>query len=475
MASDKRDFKDFAKFPGSLIAGIYTFPPLYHDDSMDRQREWKAFVRLVNNKNIKPGIDWDINSQKTKAIINANYTTNVPIAKGWYAQFWVESGIANGKITRHEATYTLPKNEGKANERNVIQQALILGRSKWLKRKQEGGREKGESRIQKKYKDKRRYFPMLLHKYENESKHIVFPALGQPKLDGIRATINLCLSLNCSKKQIAKATINNVDIYSRTQKDLPGFDMHRKELLELLKNCWSADKGSLYLDGEFYKHGLRLQEISGAVTDEKKNTDKTKATEFHIFDAWYPNEELTSRPFVERFRFLRSKFNHVFAKSKPKWLKLIETKKIKSSDDVDSTYQQFLSLKYEGLIIRNAAGPYLYHPTRQSNALRSREVLKIKQRHSAEYEIVDFTQGTKGRDKGALLWVCKVANGKTFVATPKNTTYVKRYKLFADLEKQNNLLFKNKYLGKMMTIEYEDLSKLKVPLRAKALIVRDYE
>jgi hypothetical protein len=35
--------------------------------------------------------------------------------------------------------------------------------------------------------------------------------------------------------------------------------------------------------------------------------------------------------------------------------------------------------------------------------------------------------------------------------------------------------FKKDYYGKMMTVEFEDWSKDKIPLRAKAVTIRDYE
>ena len=99
--------------------------------------------------------------------------------------------------------------------------------------------------------------------------------------------------------------------------------------------------------------------------------------------------------------------------------------------------------------------------------------------YSDEFEVVDFEQGTKGRDKGAIMWVCKTnqaTNGtnKLFSVTPKNTTYEERYKAFKEANANNKKGFNTKFKGRMMTVEYEDLSKDNVPLRAKAVGFREH-
>lgn len=95
----------------------------------------------------------------------------------------------------------------------------------------------------------------------------------------------------------------------------------------------------------------------------------------------------------------------------------------------------------------------------------------MKKKMTDEFEVVNYTEGSRGKDKGAIIWVAKTKDGAFFNVTPKNITYEERYALFAECKKH----FKTKYLGRMLTVEYEDLSKTNVPQRAKAVGFRDYE
>ena len=102
-------------------------------------------------------------------------------------------------------------------------------------------------------------------------------------------------------------------------------------------------------------------------------------------------------------------------------------------------------------------------------------MLKRKARFTDEFELVDFTQGTKGKDIGAVIWILKTHDtNKTFNATPKDITYEERYKLYKKSVLNNKKGFNNNYKGRMMTVEYEDLSKDKVPLRAKSICFREH-
>jgi hypothetical protein len=87
--------------------------------------------------------------------------------------------------------------------------------------------------------------------------------------------------------------------------------------------------------------------------------------------------------------------------------------------------------------------------------------------------VVDFDEGKKGKDKGAIIWILKTHDtDKQFNATPKNTTYEERYKLYKEAIAEKG--FTNKFKGRMMTIEYEDLSKDEIPLRAKSIGFREH-
>ena len=108
-------------------------------------------------------------------------------------------------------------------------------------------------------------------------------------------------------------------------------------------------------------------------------------------------------------------------------------------------------------------------------AIRSKYVLKRKKVFTDEFELVDFTNGIKGRDKDAIIWICKTTTtNKLFNVTPKNTTYEERYALYKESIKNNKNGFNTKFKGRMLTIEYEDLSSDMIPLRAKSIGFREH-
>ena len=483
MISDKRDFSDFKKFPGAIVSKKYIFPSLYYKDSSGKTRIWTVNIRLVKDsakgKRPEHSHDWDLLKENEIPVI-ANYLVGEKLPPNVAAQFWVETGVIGGKISRHPPTYSKETNVDKANERNVFQQSLVDARSKYLKKLEEGGRTKKDFGSKKKLQGNKMFFPMLARKYSEDKKHAVWPALGQPKLDGVRCIA--FLNVNPNKKT---PTYKDVTLSTRQQKEFSGFNHIRMLLVKPLIELYNTNKYSLYLDGEFYRHGKHLQEISGEVRNIEKNSLVTKdSLQYHIFDCFYPNE--LAMPFKEREEILED-FFRVYETTEVDWsdskldenlrkkdmVTMVPTVTLKNEKELFDTYKSWVSQKYEGAMYRNPSGQYLAHPTKTGTFLRSHDLMKLKMRYDAEFKLVGFTEGTKGRDKGAVMWICQTSEGKMFHVTPKNTTLKDRYELFKKLNKDDN--FDEEYNGRMMTIEYEDLSKDGVPLRAKSIGFREYE
>jgi ATP-dependent DNA ligase len=483
MSSDKRDFTDFKKFPGSIVARRYTFPSLYYKDSSGKTRIWTINVRLVKDSATgnrpKHSHDWDLLKENEIPII-PEYLAAGKLPPNVSSQFWVETGIIEGKISRHPPSYSNETNVGRSNERNVFKQSLVDARSKYLKKYEEGGRTKKEFEGKIKPQGNKMFFPMLARKFNEDKKHVVWPALGQPKLDGVRCIA--FLNVNPNRKT---PSYKDVILATRQQKTFMGFDHIRMLLLNPLIEMYHTRGFSLYLDGEFYKHGKHLQEISGEVRNIEKNSKVTKnSVQYHVFDCFYPNELTT--PFKERVELLED-FFRVYDINSVDWtdsnleetlrekdmVTMVPTEEIEDEKSFLEIYKNWVSQKYEGAMYRNPDGSYLAHPTKTGTFLRSHDLLKLKMRYDSEFELVGFTEGTKGRDKGAIMWICKTSNGTEFHVTPKNTTLKDRYELFKKITQDKN--FNQEYKGRLMTIEYEDLSKDGVPLRAKSVGIRDYE
>jgi hypothetical protein len=276
MSADKRDFSNFHKFPGcinttGICKGWYSFPPVYSIDSMGRRRVWSIWVRLIITKNgndpTQRSINWDTGFDTvfplTNEFLNKDFN-NIP--KNVIAQHWTVQGIDDSdKDSVYKKTVSIPtytttgKNLGKTNATTVFTQALIVTRSKYLKKKETSSEQDNGLLV----------FPMAVHKYDvkpyDESKHLQLPVVVQRKLDGERAV-----------SYYDKKT-NNPFLYTRKLKYLSGNEYILKAL-KLFFESFVKKYPNVYLDGELYKSGLSLQVINGLARREKdsKTTEKEK-------------------------------------------------------------------------------------------------------------------------------------------------------------------------------------------------------
>lgn len=451
-----RDLTNFDEFPGALddATGWYTFPTLWKKDELKRWREWTIFIRLIKSKANFTEIDFDLTEEKEIPIKESYFQMGSTIPG--IAQAFVKSGISGGKITLTAPTYFDEyANEGRANQRNPLQSAMIWARALWLKKIDEGSAEsKTEFTKAKTANVNREYLPMLAEK-ETAIDHIDFPAFVQPKLDGMRALVYL--------KHNKNPNVEDVVAYSRRKKPLgKNFDKIKKILLPYLVSLYDKDKNqSIYLDGEIYLHGKKLQEIIG----DARGSQVTEV-QYHIYDVFYPMELETD--FEERLAQRDDLFDELEKSTKAtKHIKRVPTRKVTSLKEAYKAYDQFVQQGYEGAMLRNFKGPYLVDKT----TTRSKDLVKLKPTYTDEFELIGYTDGKKGRDVGAIIWVCQTKEGLEFNATPKDMTIAERKALFQECKKK----FKTKYLGRMLTVEYQDMSKDLKPQRAKALLFRDYE
>lgn len=468
MASDKRSFVDFENFPGSINQdkNLYMFPTLYKTTDSGKVRKWTIYVRLIKrdsmDKKETKKQNWELMTEVEVSIKTKYLVDGEKISDGNIAQIWTESGVIDMKNSRSAASYIEPKNVGKKNERNTLQQALVEARGKFLKKKDEGGVEELTNLAKElKITNSTKFYPMLAKKYPDFIKKIKYPVFIQPKLDGDR-----CIAFLDSVKE---PTFNNVVLYSRQQKEYPSNppnDKIRASLLEILKDNYNDKNESLYLDGELYKHDVDLQDINSVIRGKSLSGE---IMQYHVYDHFYPSYD--AETFKDRNKILKGIYNGMDSKDK-EFIKLVETKLVNSEQECDEEYVEFLDKKYEGIMIRNPEGPYLKSATKKSEQLRSKDLLKRKMIFDEEFEVVDYTEGTKGKDVGAVVWICESKNKAkdTFNAVP-NLPYEDRYKIFKECKKK----FASKYEGRMINVEFRGLSKDGIPLQAKAIEFRDYE
>lgn len=467
MSSDKRDFSDFRGFPGYIsdvgeYIGWYIFPAIYSVDTMGRNRTWRIIIRLVaiDGKPERGSINWDRSVDTVIPLEDKHLDNNpVDIPENAVAQMWTEQGIVDNahKVTVSIPTYiTKGKNIGKKNATTMFTQALISARSKYLKKMTESSDRKNT----------KRYFPVAVHNYAtdpcDDTKKLRMPAAVQRKLDGGRAVAYYDESTDMPV------------LYSRKLKDLSGNE-HIVEVLKPFLVIASKKYPGLYLDGEIYKHGLSLQVISGIMRRDKESVDE-KTLEYHIFDVFFPTGTAHTKglPYIERKKILDDIFTIALQhKSNSKFLVKVKTHIVNSVAEETALYKKFLKEKYEGSIIRNLDAPYEFGINKE---IRTYQIRKRKPRHSDEYEIVGYTEGSQGKDKGAIIWILKTPCDKKkkiesieFTSTPVGIDYAERYKLFKEMTPE---IFADNYKGKQMTVEYDELSADGVPLRAKAKNIR---
>jgi ATP-dependent DNA ligase len=491
MASDKRDFSDFHKFPGSISdagtsKGWYSFPRVYSVDSMQRRRVWHIWVRLITTKDgnqpMRRKINWDTTTDTVVPITKKYLDGDIgDIPKNTIAQMWTVQGIDLEKdvedpvkqdLSVYKSTKSIPtyvtsgKNLGKKNATTVLTQALISARSKYLKKKQASIME-----------DSKRFFPVAVHKYElkpqDKERHLRLPLAVQRKLDGGRAAAYY------------DAKTKTPIMYTRKLKDLYGNE-HVLKALKPFFEVINEKYPKIYLDGELYKHGLSLQVISGmmrrekesktAAKEKKDGKEKKIKLEYHVFDLFFPTscKGMKEMSYLERKIILDDIFDIAKkAKVNLEFIVKVKTHLANTFEEETKLYGQFLEEKYEGSIVRNLDAPYEFGVNKE---VRTYQIRKRKPRYSAEYEIVGYTEGAQGKDQGAIIWILKTAacakkkiKSQQFTSTPVGMDYEERYKLF---KKMTPAYFEKNYNGKQMTVEYDDISEDGVPLRAKAKCVR---
>ena len=287
--------------------------------------------------------------------------------------------------------------------------------------------EENENNINKKITI-RKYYPMLAHRYNEKKGDIKFPCFVQPKLDGVRCVV-----------------VGN-KLYSRNGNRFPVLPHIENELKLYNKN-------NLILDGELFTDDINFEKIVGLVKKYKKSEEDEKNSlkiYLNVFD--YIDSKL---PFNKRLINL----NQFFEKNKNmKYIKQVKTEECPQEKNIEEFLEKYTKEKYEGLIIRNKSGLY------EENT-RSVHLQKLKKFIDEEFEIIDYTTPDQGKEVGCVIWICKTKEGKQFSVRPSGN-YQERKKLYREAKK---------YIGKMLTVRYQELTNGHVPRFPVGVTIRDYE
>ena len=368
----------------------------------------------------------------------------------------IEYGQLDGKKQTTSREYTEGKNLGKKNETTPLQQCVSETRRKWQDKmeKEDYSLVLPNSNSETQATDATdstnatnatdatnatnaimtKVFPMLAHTFEplsskNKKNDIVFPCYVQPKLDGLR-----CVCYMMHDKVMAQ---------SRTGAYFETVEHICAELQPiLLKNP------GLILDGELYTADMPFEELAGLIK-RKKASDATlqnrQCIKYHIYDV-----VVDGVPYSDRHDRVVQ-----IADGTKCHLEVVHTQLIHDLISFKQAFGDYVAAGYEGIMLRNAHGLY-----RQN--YRSHDLQKYKEFVEAEYPIVGFKEAD-GRDKGTVVWVCATAECRQFSVRPRGT------------QEQRRQWFQDgpQYVGKLLTVIYQELSELNVPRFPVGKAIRD--
>lgn len=459
MTSDAKYIRDYRKeIPGALNEdrSAWVFPPVITTTSHGKQSSWQVRVQLYKAGAV---------NNPTFVTINDKYfdSKNAVEHEGVKLNGWikVDTGIAGNINKRVPTEVTTGKNIGKASATNVFTQALRDALGQYNRQLKKAHFEAKAATADNANPDvipadtapvaiascPELLPPMLaqvLTKWPESTTYL------QPKFNGVRSVI----VLGCGDNP-------NIIMYSRRRNLYPEFTYIKDELMAVLKDYHTQGK-KLYLDGELYKHGVALQDISGYARREDKNTD-TKL-DFMLYDCFVENDR--GLKYSER----KSILDDIFTKYKFTYVKQVATTQCESRECADVIFKQALADGFEGAMVRLDV-PYEF----SFNEYHSRVLLKMKPVFDAEMEVVGYTSSGKGKAAGALMIVCTTARDdpahppKEFPVTPAMTLPERQAlaKQMAVIEPNGKTHFANQWLGKKVIVEYDELSKDNLPLRAR--------
>lgn len=314
--------------------------------------------------------------------------------------------------------------------------------------------------------------PMLAQKWELVAKLLqgnTSKLLASPKIDGIRCIVG----------------------YNQERDELQFFSRGGiileccHGLVPRLKPLFKADP-KLMLDGEIFAPKCNFEQLSGLVrrlanktTPEIKNR-QAALLEFFAFDIMYSSRLKDNAPFSERYQLLKeliptcgakriSNYQHDEHRKKMIRREFHAAEKADNSSDrvfhvpaamvlpheINDVLKEGCAQGFEGLMIRRPEFPY-------EHGKRSFGLLKFKEMHDAEFKVVDTIPG-EGKFKNSLgAFVCVTKDGHRFHAPPKVST-AQRTRMWKQ---------RNQYIGKWLTIQYQELSSQDIPRFPIAKCVR---
>lgn len=498
--------------PGSLDEEhkVFLFPLIVGTTAHGSRSEWLIAVSLLGTRkrNGKPDVEETIPITPKIAQNGKIEPEDIAPYVSIRARIRVYTRVGDGQVSKRVPTYiTTGRNIGRANETNVYCQALREALGKYNKHRRSCENPNETTGVP-------RPLPMLAKDFNkiypegHKRDAMPHPVFLQHKYDGIRTV----------------GTIDNDEgiLYGRKGLLFNGFTTLKDDVYEIC-SAWKQEgeyqrdaksdaehpteypgeaiflgripkiSGSLYLDGELYKHGMDLAQISGIARRADTNAEQDDL-QMMVYDAFIVNEppaniddendaviESSTMYFSDRLAILYA-IRDYLAKKRESKIIIAQTYVCDAPTGAETyakimqLYNEFLKDGYEGAIVRINA-PYMH----SMNDAHSNVLLKLKPCFDKEYPIVGWTTAEKGIANGALLFICEVRKPDAapirFTITPTGSLEQRREmaKEFARIEENGKTVFDNKWREKNLIVYFDDLSKDDVPQRARtAGIIREF-
>lgn len=208
------------------------------------------------------------------------------------------------------------------------------------------------------------------------------------------------------------------------------------------------------LDGEIYKHGMTLNQISGICRTQSTIADG-KDLQFY----WYDIVD-TMAPFDDRYQtMLNWKEELELADFDPYRqysldelaIQFVPQELVSGWFNMKAMHDRFVKEGFEGLVIRSLDD--VYGPGKRSNAM-----IKIKEYFDSTFKVIGYELGLRGSED--MVFICETSDGKTFKASPLGDRKTKA-------EYVEN--FESKYKNHLGDCKYFEYSPLGLPQQPKFL------
>ena len=367
------------------------------------------------------------------------------------AQILVSTGQVGGAIQTFKTEVTSGKNIGRKNQTTPFQQAEKEALSSWTKARKEGYVESLQN-----YRPIRK--PMAAHTFSDHISKVVWPAIVQPKLEGVHCKVYRGLDDEIYYESRGGNFFKHLEYLTPYFKKLL---KHPEE--EVGVELYSHDNADLlyatYGHRDYWKEPLsrtHFEDIVSLVKGEKEENLRRLLLKAYIFD--YPSH---GGPIQDRLEAIREKsvaafgsdlFSDVPIRVIPYFLCL-------HKEHFNQLHEGFKRQGFEGSMYRKIGSLYQYDT-------RSYDLLKHKDFIDKEFRIKEVFEGS-GKFSGMAVFSCEAEEGcdSTFEVVMSATSQ----------EKMLQLQNKCSYIGKMLTVRYQRLTKRGMPYLPVGISIRDYE